>query len=422
MKASAVICSRKIRAAVGITVAGAIVWSAASAALAQQNPLVAQKGAISRILRGKSLGDPQKAKLFNDYFNRFFRQFISTAPGPETFPLLRHQLRIFRMVGQKGDAYNRLTEMSYRYMAGIAISSKYNAAARVNAMLILGDLNEQEGGKPLRKAFGPLLLFATRDTFRDQPIPDELKVAAMVGLQRWVTSGDVPANQQAALSGAMLKLLNEETPPAGRTAEGHNWMRRGAAEILAALGNPGPNNEVVAAYEKIVANSAARNTLRCEIAESLGKLKYPQGSKVDFPSLANLIGHQTVEICQRELDADRRNPRRRLFAYALRSALLGLEGANRRGGLKAASYGTDGQQFVDAVWAPIDAAYKTAVDEDLDDTAVGKAVDTMIAELQPLLRNKPVPKPDTVAAGQDALPAEQPDAQAAAGAPSSAGN
>ena len=422
MNALAVEHCRAICAAIGITAVVASLWSSGTICCAQQNPLVAQKPAIGRILRGQSLADPQNAKLFDDYFNRFFRQFINPSPRPETFPDLRHDLHIFRVVGQKGAAYDRLNAMSYKYMAGIAASAKYGTAARVNAMLILGDLNEQEGGQPLAKAFRPLLLFATGDSFRGKPIPDELKVAAMVGLNRWASLKAVPSEQQAALAAAMLKLLGEQTPPAGRTAVGHNWMRRIAADILASLGSPGPKNEVVAAYEKVIANASARDTLRCETAESVGKLKFPQGSNVDFASLANLIGHQTVEICQRELDATERKPRRRLFAYALRSALLGLGGGNGRGGLKAASAGTDGQQFVEAVRGPIDAAYETVEDENVDLTSVSDAVETMIGELQSLLRDKPAPAEDSVAAGQESAGAEQPDARAAARPPAAAGN
>jgi hypothetical protein len=421
LDALAVAFRRTIRATVAALALAAIVCCAASASLAQQGPLVAQKAEIGRILREKSLADPQKAALFNDYFKLFFRQFINPSPGPNTFPDLRHELRIFRAVGQKGQAYDALTQLSYRYMGAIAISDKYSPAARVNAILILGELNEQEAGKPLSAALRPLLIFATGDSYQGQPIPDELKVAAMVGLERWASLGAIPADKQAALSGAMLALVNQQTPPPGRTAEAQDWMRRQAAQVLAALGSPGPKNEVLAAYETILAASGTRNSLRCEVAKCLGRLKYPEGLQADFPALANLIGHQTVEICQRELDRDQQRPRRALFTYALRSALLGLEGSSGRGGLKAAASGTDAQQLVDAVRAPIDTAYQSAVNEETPDPDVKKAVETMIDELAALLPEKAAPKSDNVAAG-DAPPAGQAETSTAARAPSAAGN
>ena len=54
---------------------------------------------------------------------------------------------------------------------------------------------------------------------------------------------------------------------------------------------------------RFIADSQARPTLRCDVATFLGQIKFPAGSKTDYQALANLVGHQVVELAKQELDA-----------------------------------------------------------------------------------------------------------------------
>jgi hypothetical protein len=375
------------------------IWALGSAlpaaCAADRNPLEFKQGEVNAVLRGQS----QNMELFDQYFKQFFfPQFAVKAdatPGPELLPKLRNELRRFRMTGKQGDAYNRLLQYTVAAMKNIAGKPTYHIAARVNAILVLGDLNDKEavpGSKPLPAAFPLLLFVAQSDKF-----PDAMKVAALVGLERWARADAIPPDKKDALTKLLLEMLNQETPPPGRTLEGHGWFRRSAAQVLAAMGSPGPDNGVVAAYEKIVADPEARATLRCEMAECLGQLKYPAGAKIDYSSLANLIGHQTIEICQRELDAAKgasRQPSRRLIAYTLATALHGLEGPDSRGGLLAAAAGTDGQKFVASVRDKVKTGFASADSADVADEQIAATANDVIAELQSILLPKPEPKRD----------------------------
>ncbi len=229
-------------------------------------------------------------------------------------------------------------------------------------------------------------------------------VASLVGLERHAAAGAIPAASAAQLTSYLLKLVNAPEPPAGRTVDAHDWMRRNAAQVLAAMGSPGPNNSVVTAFEQIIADPKTRPLFRCDIAECLGRLKYPANSKVNSQELANLLGHQAADICQHELDAslaDKRTPSRGLLAYALDSSLHGLEGGDGRSGLLAiAPSGSEGRTLIDSIRTKIKSVHSTIENLDPDDdSSVAAEIGPLIGELQGMLPPKPElkPTPDVVA-------------------------
>ena len=68
----------------------------------------------------------------------------------------------------------------------------------------------------------------------------------------------------------MLSIVNEKEAPEGRSAEGHAWMRRSAAQVLATLGDVGAKqkNNVLAALGGIVKDADAPLSLRCALAQN----------------------------------------------------------------------------------------------------------------------------------------------------------
>lgn len=377
------------------------------------NAFAAQRGAVAALMRKQSLTADEQ-KLFNDYFTQYlFKQFESPTPTPTSIPFARKELLIFLKQGKSGPVYNQLLKMTVERMKRLAGPTAH-PAARVNAVLVLGELSDQEpDGKPLKEVF-PLLLFVVGSP----KFPDAAKVAGLTGLERFAKEDAVPADKKAALTGQMLAILNQADPPAGRSDDGHEWIRRCAAQVLAALGSPGPKGEVLAAYEAVIRDPASPATLRNEVAECLGRLKYPPGAKLDYASVANLLGHQTVEICQREIgkaDSDELNPARRMIVYTLFSVLHGLEGTDSRSGLLAAAAGSPNQKEIEALRSKIKTTYTTAEDADLSGTDFHKAIEDMIAELQSALPPKPELKADTVAEKPAAPAATAPAAAAAPG-------
>ena len=299
--------------------------------------------------------------------------------------------------------------------------------------MILGEIDTAaDGGKPLPEAQKLLLAVVQAGRF-----PDGMVVAAMIGLERHAAAGAIPAASAAPLTKYLLKLLNTPDPPAGRTADAHDWLRRNAAQVLAAMGSPGPDNSVLTAFEQIIADPKTRPLLRCDIAECLGRLKYPANAKINSQELASLLGHQAADTCQHELDAsvaEKRVPSRGLPAYALNSSLHGLEGGDGRSGLLTITpSGSEGRTQIDSIRSKIKSLH-TALEnpDDLKDEDLFADFGPLVGELQGILPPKPEPKqpskvvaPKEVAAKENAQPpvrAGEPNASRAAVRPATGGN
>ena len=380
-------------AAIAIILAG---WWGSDLVHAQKfSSLASRRGEITKILRERDIPADQ-AKFFDDYFNRFLQQFVAPERPYDIndLPKVRSHLKIYLSTGKNGQAHDRLNELVLKKMLDILKNDKlgpHQATIQYNALLVIGDLNQDEGdgknGKPLPGSY-PHLINALRSS------KESLKAAALVGLDRYAAAGAVPADKTADLTKTLLELLTQQEPPAGRSAAAHAYLRRDAAQVLASLGSPGPGDSVVKAFEAIVSDPHARTTLRCEITQFLGQLKYPPNSKVDFQQLANLIGHQTVEICQQELEAAlaaKRPASRRLIMYSLYSSGLGLNG------LKAAApEGAPARDFLDKLRGQLGAVYKLTDDysvaeenPDALDADFAQTLGDKIKNLHDLLLAKP---------------------------------
>lgn len=340
--------------------------------------LAAKKSEVTRMLRDDDVQQP----LFNDYFNKYLLPQFSAGQGAlaDTYPRLRKDLKTFSNTG-KGDALKQLNQLVVAKMKEIL--AKSDNAAKVNAVLVLGELTEiGSDGKPKPLAESLTYLMGAASLAR---FPDAVKLAAMYGLERYAAAGAIPEKQAVTLSQLCLKLLQQAEPPAGRSASGHIWMRRSAAQILARFGSPGPNDVVLNAMAEIAADPTARPTFRCEMAHCIGQLKIPSGTKVDLRALANALGHQAVEICRQEIDqaiADKRPPSRRLLMYSVVSAREGVER------LQSAAAGTENSKFIAETNAKLKAMFQELDDLDLQDDSVADTLSPKIDELQNLLGPK----------------------------------
>ncbi len=160
----------------------------------------------------------------------------------------------------------------------------YEPQARVQAYLILGDLNTREraaGDKslPLPSSAALKLLL---DDFDKPSQPDGIVSAILVGLVRHahLNANDVtrPAEEkiQAAdldrLEKISLALIAEKSPPHGRSADGHDWLRRRAVEIAGHLAATRPSPKVVAALEALLADRKDSPEVRLAAANSMSQV------------------------------------------------------------------------------------------------------------------------------------------------------
>ena len=151
--------------------------------------------------------------------------------------------------------------------------------------------------------------------------------------------------------------------------------------------SPGPNNQVVTAFESIAADPKLRPAFRCEFSRFIGELDFQQGAKVDYQRLASILGHQALEVCQQELDRAKGNgqtpgtPSRRLLMYALDCSNEGLQKlAAASGGDKTIS---ELRRKIDGLLRELDDTEKTP------DSALAEVTEKGLAEIASVLPAKP---------------------------------
>ena len=274
---------------------------------------------VGGIISGASpLADNQR--LFDGFIQRIlFPQFtlLENIENPDNYNGLYQKRYVFfrdYMRKATGETRTYLLRITLAKMKEIA-NGNYHPAARVNAMLIISELNLEEVGqgstptppKPYLEAF-PVMV----DVLADAQQTDAVKVAAMLGIVRhlqWDSRQRMPQNEagkklEAAdrdrANNLALAMLNQKQPPAGRTVDGHAWMQRRAIDILTALGTIGTNVNATQAIDAMVADESALLSLRCSAAEALGQLNLPPETRLDPIVTAKRLGELAVYICKRE--------------------------------------------------------------------------------------------------------------------------
>jgi len=270
-------------------------------------------------------------EVFDAYFKRYILPRWSVVKTVTSLPHFRAELRRHfqrcSMSGRPKEIHDYLGDMVLTWMDGFARSRNRNfhPAVRVNAMLMIGELNAEEKGsrsEPLPKAL-PVMLAALNEA----DYIDGVKVAAMIGIARHAEAGIADPAMQKQVGSVMFALL-KSLSAAGRSPEGHAWMRAQAADVLANLGSAAGSEAVVTEMSKMVADSQLPFATRCAVAKSMGKLNL---AGMDALPLATALGQMAVEACRQERPQDETaNPeghvvsRRRLMAR-LHAAVTALE-------------------------------------------------------------------------------------------------
>ncbi|HEY2892741.1 MAG TPA: hypothetical protein VGJ16_00960 [Pirellulales bacterium] len=355
------------------------IWSLSAPALAQKDAAKGlDKTAVMGILRSGTI-PPDQAKPFEEYFTKsFLPQFATSAPSPtDKLYRLRAQLRAFQVMGRSGKAHDEVNRLTLAKMKEIAVKSP-DSAARINAMYVIAELNENDEPnkiKPLAENFG--LLWSVAQKGRD-----ELKVPALIGVERFADKNSIPANKKDAVSKFMLELVNQSTPPGTRTPSGHDWMRRLAGQILVKLGAPGSTDAVLKAFQAIAADPKARPMVRCEMLQLTGQLKYPPASKADLKAIASSIGYNAIDICNQEIDqakAGNRNPSIRLIMYSLYCAREGLSG------LQTSAADTPHKKAVADAFNKVKSIHAELDDPDLNEDRLAADLGQKLKDLQAVL-------------------------------------
>lgn len=275
---------------------------------------------IVNVINGTApLADNQK-KFDGFFLQYFFPQitWLENIQNPANYNALYQRRNVFFR-----DYMRRSTLPDVRqYLLKITLAKmkeietgNYHPASRVNAMLIIAELNTKETvqsgtpspPEPYLDAF-PVMV----DALGDPQQLDAVKIAAMLGILRhvqWDSRQRDPRNPQAKkIDDALrdrantlcLALLNAKQPPAGRSVDGHAWMQRRAIDILGVLGTIGTNVNATQTVDAMVADEKAPLSIRCTAAEALGQLDLPPETRLDPLETARKLGELALFVCKRE--------------------------------------------------------------------------------------------------------------------------
>jgi hypothetical protein len=234
----------------------------------------------------------------DNYLRGFFFPSMTQTNPDALAEIANLRERLFKMyIGQAGNANTQeyLIGETFKFARGMA-RNNFHPAVRYNAALILGDLASKVADPPvpLKQATEELLELVEQDQFNKIPVPESVKLGAVLGLERQTRYGIDPSLADR-LNKAMIGVLNSKAPEDVDPAV-HDWLRSTAALTLANQYAKAPNREAFAALIAFVADSKAGLDDRCLAAAGLERITFATGADIDSKAATDAMGKLTLDV------------------------------------------------------------------------------------------------------------------------------
>ncbi len=191
------------------------------------------------------------------------------------------------------------------------VEGNFHPAARVNALIIIGRLNQVEGVRgtsgslpqPYQPAFDYLM-----STLNSADSPDYLTITALSGLARHASLGGKTspnpmsdANRRSLID-QMISVLTAD-PKAEDVAEDVvYWKQRRAVQILGDLNDPGDSGKVAGALRDAISNENLNLWTRVDAVEAYSKLDFSDKSQASVRETVERIAKLLIEAANSEVD------------------------------------------------------------------------------------------------------------------------
>jgi hypothetical protein len=299
---------------------------------------------------------------------------------------------------------------------GLIALGPYHPAVRYNAVLILGELDQQYAAKganptppiPLPAGTRALLVLLEKDEFKGVKIPPMLKVGALVGLERHGRFGIDPQYAAQVTQGA-INLIGQQETPAEMAPEVHHWLKCLAARVLVRQFAAGPDEAVNGALVSMIGDQEMSLEDRCCVAALLSEMDYSAVQGLDTATTVTALGNLAQAVTSDEaghardfieeklrgsagqfqqgrfragrassLDTGPRYERRRLL-----DRLLALES-----GIKAVAAGADpeAKSQLQALAGPLRPVISTAGEKDTSDVDIAEPVIKLASKIDQVIR------------------------------------
>ena len=263
----------------------------------------------------------RQSQLDGALFDRVYRWRLEQFTWREniaTLPELRQRLKTdFRIAARaEAAAHQRLCRLVLAEMSAMAADARYHPATRVNAMLVLGDLNSREAlstndvAVPLPDTLPELLKAVERVGPTAEGADHAVASVALVGLLRHAKSGIADNDARRDLVKQMHLVAAESEVPDGRHPAAHTWIRRRAVDVLEAAIRPGGGSADAAAaglLRNLVVDRQVDLALRIDAAEALASLAMSKNPTKEQPSdaVAQGLGFLAVDVVRSEVSGSR---------------------------------------------------------------------------------------------------------------------
>ncbi|MBI3462777.1 MAG: hypothetical protein HY000_06915 [Planctomycetes bacterium] len=211
----------------------------------------------------------------------------------------------------KPDAFDRLTPLVLKSMVAIVNDQEYHPTVRLNAMLLLGDLDARvvSGGAarfvPHPEALPHLLSVAEDSAESVTGAGDAIRCAALHGLLRHGRSAAPDSAERQAISKAAIAMASNATAPEGRNEAVHEWIRRRAVTVLEASVRPGASDldeQASDLLHVLIANRDEPLKLRLEAAQAFGRTQKEHArDALAATQLAQSLGALTIDLLNSEV-------------------------------------------------------------------------------------------------------------------------
>jgi hypothetical protein len=246
---------------------------------------------VGKMLTAGTFQSNDEEDAFRAYYTQFFlprgteEKFCSLLPE---FRRRLHNDLAKKVRDNNTQVHDLLSALVLDYMNNLANNhhpmenrpAEFRPIVRINAMLIIGELNAVESPRPgvaptpLPEAL-PVLL-------KNIDAPKQLeavKVAAMVGVFRHLSAG-INNAQRPQVVATILKALKTPDPPGPDNGDkdadsnGDGWLQARAADAVGFLGAAGDDGTFASALAALAGNGKASFRARCEAAKTMKTLKF----------------------------------------------------------------------------------------------------------------------------------------------------
>jgi len=345
---------------------------------------------ISRMLRNQRFENDEEREKFRRYYLKFALPRWAQPKNHDKLPVLRKELRNELRTGQSGEPHDLLNSMVLAFMQKVGTHPRVHPAVRVNALLMIGELNRVEVVRPgdlpvpLPEAL-PVLI----QTLGANDQPEAVRAAAMVGLRYHAEFGELSAEARSTMLRTMLALVGSNQPPAEMSPDGFLWLRTRATQVLGLIGTAGENGSVARRVAALLADAEEPMMLRCAAAEALGRINYAGTSNIDVMAFAGALAGFAADAIREELegmDKDLPTLERSRIKHRLLCAEYGLVGDEEdsaiNGIVKAAST-PDARAAIERYAEPIAQGIDVVDDKRMEIDEMAKQLEALLGQLNP---------------------------------------